>query len=98
MRKSICFCLLWLLMAGPTVSQQKKLKVLISADMEGIGGVSTWAVQAAPAGREYEKFRRLMTMEVNAAVAVAVEAGAGEIIVADSHGDGQNIDIELLDK
>ena len=98
MRKSICFCLLWLLIAASTVAQQKKLKVLISADMEGVGGVSTWAVQAAPAGREYEKFRRLMTLEVNAAVTGASEAGAGEIIVVDSHGDGQNIDIELLDK
>jgi D-amino peptidase len=98
MRKSIGFCLLWLLVAGPTLAQQKKLKVLISADMEGVGGVSTWAVQAAPAGREYEKFRRLMTLEVNAAVAGAAEAGASEIVVADSHGDGQNIDIELLDK
>lgn len=98
MRKSICFCLLSLLVAGATLAQQKKLKVLISADMEGVGGVSTWAVQAAPGGREYEKFRRLMTLEVNAAVAGAAEAGAGEIVVADSHGDGQNIDIELLDK
>src|SRR5262249_34684279 len=96
--KSIYFCFLCTLLAAPAVSQQKKLKVLISADMEGIGGVSTWAVQAAPAGREYEKFRRLMTLEVNAAAAGAAEAGAGEIIVADSHGDGQNIDIELLDK
>jgi hypothetical protein len=41
MRKSICFCLFWLLIAASTVAQQKKLKVLISADMEGIGGVST---------------------------------------------------------
>ena len=44
------------------------LKVLISADMEGVGGVSTWSVQASAKGREYEKFRELMTREVNAAV------------------------------
>jgi len=98
MRKAIGLFLLWLIVAGGALAQQKKLKVLISADMEGIGGVSTWSVQAAPAGREYEKFRRLMTLEVNAAIAGAAEAGATEFIVADSHGDGQNIDIELLDK
>src|SRR5438445_13171182 len=76
MRKVIGFCLLGLLVAGAASGQQKKLKVLISADMEGIGGVSTWAVQAAAGGREYEKFRRLMTLEVNAAMAGGAEAGA----------------------
>jgi len=89
---------LFLLAVGSLHAQQKKLKVLISADMEGVGGVSTWAVQASSKGREYEKFRRLMTLEVNAAIAGAAEAGAAEFIVGDSHGDGQNIDIELLDK
>jgi D-amino peptidase len=74
------------------------LKVYISADMEGIGGVSTWDVQAEAKGREYEKFRRLMTLEVNAAVEAAFDAGATEVLVSDSHGDAQNIDIELLDK
>jgi len=79
--------------AGPA-----KLKVFISADMEGVGGVSTWRVQADSKGREYEKFRVLMTKEVNAAIAGAFDAGATEVLVGDSHGDGQNIDVELLDK
>jgi len=74
----------------------KKLKVLISADMEGVDGVSSWDVQASPEGREYAKFRHLMTQEVNMAVVGAQGAGAGDIIVADSHGDGQNIDLEEL--
>src|SRR5215475_5254511 len=101
MRKMIWICFLGVvagIAAGPAAGQQKKLKVLISADMEGVGGVSTWSVQASAGGREYEKFRRLMTLEVNAAIAGAAEAGATEFVVADSHGDGQNIDIELLDK
>ncbi len=74
------------------------LKIYISADMEGVGGVVTWNVQAAADGREYEKFRRLMTLEVNAAVAGAFDAGATEVLVSDSHGDAQNLDVELLDK
>lgn len=98
MRRLMCFCILFLLAMGQTQAQQKKLKVFISADMEGVGGVSTWVVQAGSKGREYEKFRRLMTLEVNAAIAGAAEAGATEFIVGDAHGDGQNIDIELLDK
>jgi D-amino peptidase len=75
-----------------------KLKVFISADMEGVGGVSTWSVQAGSKGREYEKFRELMTKEVNAAIEGAFAAGATEVVVGDSHGDAQNIDVELLDK
>jgi len=75
-----------------------RLKVFISADMEGIGGVSTWTVQANSKGREYEKFRQLMTREVNAAIEGAFQAGATEVLVGDSHGDAQNIDVELLDK
>ena len=34
------------------------LKVYISADMEGIGGVSTWDKQSSPKGADYEQFRR----------------------------------------
>jgi D-amino peptidase len=79
-------------------AQSNKLKVYIAADMEGIGGVSTWEVQADTKGREYEKFRHLMTQEVNAAIAGAFDAGATEVLVSDSHGDAQNIDVEVLDK
>ena len=87
---------LWVLTAF-CLSQSKPLKVFISADMEGVGGVSTWDVQAQARGREYEQFRRLMTQEVNAAIAGAFEAGATSVVVADSHGDAQNIDITVLD-
>lgn len=75
---------------------QDGLKVYISADMEGVGGVST-SLQASTSGREYEKFRRLMTLEVNAAIEGAYNAGATEVLVSDSHGNAQNIDVELLD-
>ena len=78
-------------------AQKPPLKVYISADMEGVGGVSSWEVQALPKGREYEEFRRLMTKEVNAAIAGAFEAGATEVLVSDSHGDAQNLDVESLD-
>jgi D-amino peptidase len=99
MRRLMTTCIFILLAAGSVQAQQKKLKVLISADMEGIGGVSTWEVQAEPGkAREYEKFRRLMTLEVNAAIDGAAQAGATDFVVADSHSGGQNIDIELLDK
>jgi D-amino peptidase len=90
--------LVGMLLLGTVQAQTKELKVYISADMEGIGGVSTWTVQADAKGREYEKFRQLMTKEVNAAIEAAYEAGATSVLVSDSHGDAQNLDVEVLDK
>ena len=97
MRNGIRAFLSILLLAATVQTQDKKLKVYISADMEGVGGVSTWQVQAAPGAPEYEKFRRLMTLEVNSAISGAFEAGANEVLVSDSHWNAQNIDIEILD-
>jgi D-amino peptidase len=79
--------------AGARPPQQKKLKVYISVDMEGIGGVVT-GEQLGPGGFEYERFRRFMTREALAAVNAAKEAGATEVLVSDSHGNGQNLLIE----
>jgi D-amino peptidase len=72
-----------------------KLKVFISADMEGVAGVVT-DQQLGPTGFEYAKFREFMTAEVLAAIEGARAAGATEILVADSHGNGQNILIDQL--
>lgn len=80
------------------------MKVLISADMEGTCGVSSWvhveapeAAGGAPASQvEYEKFRLLMTKEVNAAAEGAFAAGATEVIVNDSHDGQRNLVGEAL--
>jgi D-amino peptidase len=71
------------------------MKLLIAADMEGISGVVDWQ-QVDPSHSEYQRFRKLMTQEVNAAVAGALEAGVEEIIVADGHAYANNILIEEL--
>jgi D-amino peptidase len=84
--------------AAQTASDpSKKLKVYISVDMEGVAGVVT-ADQLIPSGFEYERFRRFMTDETMAAVRAANEAGAGEIVVSDSHGNGENLLIEAFPK
>ena len=54
--------------------------------------------QLGPGGFEYNRFREFMTGEVNAAIQAARAAGATEILVADSHGNGQNLLIEKLPK
>ncbi len=70
-----------------------KLKVHISVDMEGIAGVVS-TDQLSPGSFEYERFRGFMTAEANAAVEGALAAGATEIVVVDSHGNGENLLIE----
>ncbi len=70
-------------------------KILISVDMEGLAGVVT-EQQLGPSGFEYQRFRQFMTDEANAAIQGALEAGAREIVVADAHGNGQNLLIEQL--
>lgn len=78
-----------------TVSGQRPLKVYISIDMEGIGGVVT-SEQLGPTGFEYQRARQFMTDELNAAIQGARDAGATEILVSDSHGNGQNVLIDQL--
>lgn len=79
--------------APQAATAPQKLKVHISVDMEGVGGVVT-GDQLGPAGFEYGRFREFMTREALAAVEAARRAGATEIVVADSHGNGQNLLIE----
>jgi len=72
------------------------MKILIAADMEGISGVVHWD-HVDPKHQEYTRFRTLMTGDVNAAIRGAIEAGAGDVLVADGHGSGRNILVEELD-
>lgn len=72
---------------------QRKLKVLISVDMEGVAGVVS-ADQLLPGAFEYERFRRFMTAEALAAIEGAKQAGATDIVVTDGHGNEQNLLLE----
>ena len=71
------------------------MNVLISVDMEGISGVVTWD-HVSSTHQEYERFRKLMTAEANAAIEGALAGGATKIVVNDSHGGMANILIEEL--
>jgi len=63
--------------------------------MEGIAGVVDVA-QTRMEEKEYDRARKLMTGEVNAAIEGALEAGATEILVNDSHGSMRNILVEEI--
>ncbi|MGD8331117.1 MAG: M55 family metallopeptidase [Acidobacteriota bacterium] len=81
--------------ARAPVTAQTGPKIYISADMEGLAGVVT-GEQLGPTGFEYQRFRQFMTEEVLAAIEGARAGGAGEILVSDSHGNGQNLLIEMI--
>ena len=70
-------------------------KIFISVDMEGITGVVQPA-QLGPEGFEYQRAREWMTAEVNAAIAGIRDAAPAEIVVCDSHGNGQSVLIDKL--
>ncbi len=76
-------------------AQTRTLKIYISVDMEGVAGVVT-GEQLGPSGFEYNRFREFMTDEVNAAIRGVLDSGPAEIMVSDSHGNGQNILIDKL--
>jgi D-amino peptidase len=94
MRRSLaCLALVPILLAT-TLSAQRPLKVYISVDLEGIAGVVT-TDQLGPTGFEYGRAREFMTGEALAAIAGARDAGATQIVVSDSHGNGESL---LIDK
>lgn len=70
-------------------------KVFISVDMEGITGVVQPA-QLGPEGFEYQRAREWMTGEVNAAIEGVRASGPAEVVVCDSHGNGQSVLIDKL--
>ena len=82
------------LCASMAQAQPRPRKIFISVDMEGISGVVQPA-QLGPDGFEYQRAREWMTGEVNAAIAGVRETGPAEIVICDSHGNGQS---PLIDK
>lgn len=72
------------------------MKVFISCDLEGITGVVK-KNQLGAYGDNYEKARKLMTLEINAATRGAFRGGASKVVVNDAHGVMDNILIEELD-
>ena len=96
MRRMITLlCAMVLVAASFGEAQKRGPKVFISADMEGIWGV-VHANQTSDTSPEYGAARRWMADDVNAVIAGLLEAGAGEIVVNDSHGSMRNISPDAL--
>ncbi len=73
------------------------MKTYISADMEGVTGV-TGPEDVIPGRSQYERFRKLLTADVNAAIEGAAEGGATEFLVNEAHDGMRNILLEDLDE
>lgn len=72
------------------------MRVLISADMEGASGV-TWPGDVDPGTEQWQRFRRMLTGDVNAAVAGLWAGGASDVLVNEAHDTMRNILLEDLD-
>ncbi|MEW5826687.1 MAG: M55 family metallopeptidase [Candidatus Bipolaricaulota bacterium] len=66
------------------------MKVYLSADIEGVAGVSHWD-QTLLEKSSSQAAREQMTAEVAAACEGALEAGAREIWIQDAHDTGRNL-------
>ncbi|MBM3310532.1 MAG: peptidase M55 [Candidatus Aminicenantes bacterium] len=95
-RRIVSMIAAFILTALPAAAQTKLPKVYISVDMEGIWGV-VHGDQTAAGGEGYASARKWMAEDVNAVIAGLREAGAGEIVVNDSHGGMKNIIADALD-
>jgi D-amino peptidase len=67
------------------------MKVYISVDIEGCAGIVDRLQGNREGGVEYERGRMLMTEEANAAIQGALDGGASEVVVNDSHGQMWNL-------
>lgn len=72
------------------------MKIFISADMEGASGI-TDRDDLMYGGAEFERGRRFLTGDVNAAIQGAFDAGATAVVVNESHGSMRNLLTEDLD-
>ncbi len=65
--------------------------------MEGVTGV-THPEDVIPGRSQYERFRRFLTADTNAAIEGAAAAGATEFLVNEAHDGMRNVLIEELDE
>jgi D-amino peptidase len=64
------------------------MRVLIGTDLEGVAGVVSFTEQTYADSRYYDRAKRLLTAEVNAAVEGLLAVGVEDILVMDGHGPG----------
>ena len=75
------------------------MRIIINFDLEGVTGIVLETEQTGRTKQFYEQSRALSTGDINAVARGAVEAGADEVYLIDSHaGWGQNLIFEDLEE
>lgn len=72
------------------------MRLFLSVDMEGISGLVRWP-DVSSTGIDFERNRRLMTLDANAAIEGAFEGGVTEVVVEENHGV-EDLCVLLLDE
>ena len=73
------------------------MKVYVSVDMEGATGITN-ALFLSKKQSDYDRGRKLLTGDVNAAILGTRDAGATDVLVNDAHGSMTNILLEELEE
>jgi D-amino peptidase len=76
--------------------RREAMKIVVSADMEGATGV-TWPADVKPGTEQWQRFRAMLTSDVNATVAGLYDAGATAVVVNEAHATMRNLLLEKLD-
>jgi D-amino peptidase len=72
------------------------MKIYIICDMEGVTGVVNFDQQAKPGSAHYEEARQFLASDLNSAIEGALEGGATEFLIFDTHCFGLNVRLEDL--
>lgn len=76
--------------AGASPDNGLSVRIFISADMEGVAGIAR-DEQTDPSSPFHPAGCRLLTLEVNAAIEGALDAGVQEIVASDGHWSCTNL-------
>jgi D-amino peptidase len=76
----------------PSAEAGKSTKIFMITDMEGVDGIFDFDLQCSPyESPRWAESQKLLTGEVNAAVAGLFEGGATDVVVWDGHDSGRSL-------
>lgn len=77
------------------MSIDRKMKLYVSADMEGIAGLAEYC-HCAPGCAEFHRMVELLTWHINAIVQAALDAGIDEVLVNEAHSGMNYLNLAAL--
>lgn len=97
-RAALALAVLAALAVSAAAQTAKPKKVFVITDLEGVDGIFDFNLQCIPwKSPLYPESRKLLTGEVNAAVAGLMAGGASQVMVYDGHYGGHNLSALTID-